>query len=181
MGAMKRINRGVGGALVLGLMLAAGCGDDDEADTSESGVTIVTNVVTSGGQTNFVVVTNTVAADDSANDAVGDAADAEEEASPDVVPQLAAPRKVAPTNGAVYFTTLRKPYLIVTCQWTPVPGAVDYVYTLNGREYIEETTSSSSRFGPTASYTWSVRARDAAQRDGLSSGKSIFHVRRVDF
>ena len=177
MGAMKRIGWGVGGAWVLGLLLAAGCSDDEEADASVSGGTIVTNAVTTDGHTNLVVVTDAVAADDAAIDA----ADAEEEASPDVAPLLAAPRKVSPANGTVFITTPRKPYLIVTCQWTPVPGAVDYVYTMNGREYIVETTSSSSRFGTTASYTWSVRARDAAQREGLSSGKAIFHIQRIDF
>lgn len=177
MGAMKRISRGVGGAWVLGLLLAAGCGDDDEADSSESGATVVTNAVTSDGQATPVVVTNTVAADDAAVDA----ADAAEEASPDVAAQLAAPQKVAPAHGTVFHTTPRKPYLIVTCQWTPVPGAVDYVYTLNGRDYIVENTSSSSRFGTTASYTWSVRARDAAQREGPSSGKAIFYIQRIDF
>ena len=180
MGAMKRISRGVGGAWVLGLLLAAGCGDDDEADSSVSGATVVTNAVTSDGQTTPVVVTNTVAADDAADAAV-DAADAEEEASPDVAPQLAAPQKVAPAHGTVFITTPRKPYLIVTCQWTPVPGAVDYVYTMNGRDYIVENPSSSSRFGTTDSYTWSVRARDAAQREGPSSGKAIFYIRRMDF
>ncbi|NCA83089.1 MAG: hypothetical protein EOM72_10145 [Opitutae bacterium] len=180
MGAMKRISWGLGGAWVIGLLLAAGCSDDDEADSSESGATVVTNAVTSDGQTTFVVVTNTVAADD-ADDAAVDAADAEEEAGPDVAPQLAAPQKVAPANGTVFHTTPRKPYLVVTCQWTPVPGAVDYVYTMNGRDFIVENTSSSSRFGTTASYTWSVRARDAAQREGLSSGKAIFHIQRIDF
>ena len=41
MGAMKRIRWGLGGAWVLGLLLAAGCGDDDEADSSESGATVI--------------------------------------------------------------------------------------------------------------------------------------------
>ena len=179
---------GVGIATALGLLLAAGCSDDDEAEDDAG----VFGATADGGEADGAVPSEEgsdvaggdaggVAAADEADAAADGGAEAEEEEL-----SLVAPKKLAPPDGTVYYISRLKPNVIVTCEWTPVPGAVDYVITRNNGiepvdfKYYTEGTTFAGRFISGATYTWSVQARDAAGRVGPSSGKARFIIRNLE-
>ena len=179
----KWIPWGVGIAMTLGLLLAVGCSDDDEAadDAGVIGAEDADGASASGEAGEAADGDADVEAADEADAAADGGAEAEEEAIP-----LVAPIKLAPPDGTVYYISRLKPKVIVTCEWTPVPGAVDYVITRKNEfdpvdfKYYTEGTTFAGRFISGATYTWSVQARDAAGQVGPSSGKARFIIRNLE-
>ena len=143
------------GLLSVGVAFATiGCSDDDDDDDDASGggttVVVVTNVV--DGTT--VVVTNVVEAP----------------------PALVAPQLVSPEDGwKVNTLLLAGDGYDVSFEWTAVPGAVAYVFELDGVETVltGTTTTEELTYGE---YEWRVWARNAAGANGPKSAKSSFEI-----
>jgi hypothetical protein len=165
---------GLWAALVL-VSLVTGCGGGDDAEAS--GTTIVTNVVVSGGVTNQVFVTNTVAVADQA--AAGDqAAVAGGQAANQA---LVAPQLLSPGNGITYITTADQPEVHIKFKWTAVPGAVNYVFTLDGVPFLNpaDDTTFPGLVKIPGTHTWCVQVWDA-NREGPTSAVFTFKVTRLN-
>lgn len=153
MSALKWLKGLCVGLLAVGVAFATiGCSDDDDDDASGGGTTVVvvTNVV--DGAT--VVVTNVVEAP----------------------PALVAPQLVSPEDDwKVNTFLLAGTGYEVEFEWTAVPGAVAYVFELDGVETVLTGTTTTEELGY-GEYDWRVWARNADGANGPKSAKFSFEI-----
>lgn len=195
MHSVKKVRGAVVGAWVAAALLFAGCGGDDSSDSGGSVTTLSTNVVVSGGRTN-VVVTATPAAQGgeagqvATNNAAGSAGSLQTMQIPIVAlpsPQTAihllpAPQLVSPAKGSVYIISQLRPQPVrVDFQWTPVAGAVEYHFIINGAAHLVDdgTTVFHGALDTAGRWWWKVAAADANGIEGEKSQAFYVDVKKA--